>query len=254
MDVKKRLMDRLDSIAKGLRNSQGGLGLLGLGSVGRELERIDAFSDLDFFAIVEDGKKMAFMQDISWMEDDAKIIYAFKNTKDGYKILYEDGIFGEMAIFELHELYHIPYAPGRVIWQRQNVEIPEVSHIPMPVRPFDVHFEIHELLTNLLVGLMREQRGEHLSAMFFIQRFAFDRFLRLIRHEIHPEGAYVDGFSDERRIEAHAPELQSVFSKILLGYDHNVDAAKNLLDEVMKRWECHPSMVSAILKEISAAK
>ncbi len=49
------LLKRLDEIGLSLERSGHGLALLGLGSVGLELDRIDAYSDLDFFAIVEAG-------------------------------------------------------------------------------------------------------------------------------------------------------------------------------------------------------
>jgi len=51
------LLARLDAIGRALDASGHGMALLGLGSVGLELERLDAYSDLDFFAIVEAGHK-----------------------------------------------------------------------------------------------------------------------------------------------------------------------------------------------------
>ena len=54
---KQHLFDRLDAIAAALRDSGAALALLGLGSVGRETDRIDDYSDLDFFAIVQPGQK-----------------------------------------------------------------------------------------------------------------------------------------------------------------------------------------------------
>ncbi len=46
------LLQRLDSIGQCLRASNKALALLGLGSVGIETERLDQYSDVDFFAIV----------------------------------------------------------------------------------------------------------------------------------------------------------------------------------------------------------
>lgn len=50
------LLARLDEIGAALARSNRALALLGLGSVGLELERLDRYSDLDFFAIV-DGER-----------------------------------------------------------------------------------------------------------------------------------------------------------------------------------------------------
>src|SRR5688500_13710352 len=49
------LLERLNQIARSLAASGSGLALIGLGSVGEERERLDAWSDLDFFAIVGAG-------------------------------------------------------------------------------------------------------------------------------------------------------------------------------------------------------
>jgi hypothetical protein len=47
------LLYRLDEIGKSLEKSGHALALIGLGSVGLELERLDQYSDLDFFVIVQ---------------------------------------------------------------------------------------------------------------------------------------------------------------------------------------------------------
>ena len=55
------LLTRLDEIGHSLEKSGHALALLGLGSVGLELDRIDAYSDLDFFVIVEQGYKLTYI-------------------------------------------------------------------------------------------------------------------------------------------------------------------------------------------------
>ncbi len=106
----ERLLARLEAIGQSLAGSGRGLALIGLGSVGLELERLDAYSDLDFFAIVEPGSKSEYLADLGWLAAPAPIVYAFRNTVDGYKYLYQDGIFCEMAVFEPDELaaIHLP--------------------------------------------------------------------------------------------------------------------------------------------------
>lgn len=49
------LRQRLQQIGDVLRTDPHGLGLLGLGSSSKELDRMDMYSDLDFFALVADG-------------------------------------------------------------------------------------------------------------------------------------------------------------------------------------------------------
>lgn len=57
MATKERLLRRLDAIGGSLERRGEALLLLGVGSVGVETERIDDYSDLDFFVIVKPGYK-----------------------------------------------------------------------------------------------------------------------------------------------------------------------------------------------------
>ena len=123
MPSPEQLLARLEAIGRALEVTGHGLALIGLGSVGVELDRLDAFSDLDFFAIVEPGHKGALMADLSWLAAAGPMAYAFQNTADGYKLLFDDDIFCEFAIFEPAELAGIPFAPGRVVWRQPHVDL-----------------------------------------------------------------------------------------------------------------------------------
>jgi hypothetical protein len=85
--------------------------------VGIELERLDTYSDIDFFVIVKPGFKPRFIDQLDWLEAVHPLAYSFQNTKDGHKILFEDGIYGEFAIFEEQEMTSIAYSAGRIVWQ-----------------------------------------------------------------------------------------------------------------------------------------
>src|SRR5712691_9682812 len=112
------LLERLDAIGRSLEKSGHALALIGLGSVGLELDRLDAFSDLDFFAIVEDGHKARYIENLDWLSAVAPVAYHFRNTADGHKLLFQDGIFCEFAVFETDELKSIPFARGRMVWKQ----------------------------------------------------------------------------------------------------------------------------------------
>src|SRR5512137_1753520 len=100
MDKPQLLLSRLDAIGRSLERSGHALALLGLGSVGLETDRLDEFSDLDFFAIVEDGHKARYIEDLDWLSAACPIAYHFRNTVDGHKLLFSDGVFAEFAVFE----------------------------------------------------------------------------------------------------------------------------------------------------------
>ena len=73
------LLKRLDEIGRSLEQSSHALALIGLGSVGLELHRLDDYSDLDFFVIVEPGYKYSYINDLEWLSNLYPVAYCFLN-------------------------------------------------------------------------------------------------------------------------------------------------------------------------------
>jgi hypothetical protein len=241
------LLARLDAIGGSLSASPHGLALIGLGSVGVELERLDAYSDLDFFAIVEDGYKAQYIHDLSWLGAVNPIAYQFRNTADGYKLRFADGIFCEFAVFELSELQAIPFSRGRIIWKQPH--LPDTLGAPSQTAssmPPTVEHLVGEAITNLYVGLGRFHRGEKLSAMRFIQGYAVDRILDLAPH-LEPEANPLkDQFANERRFESRFPQTAAHLPNFLLGYDRTPESALAILEFLEKRFEVSPILAVKI--------
>ena len=241
------LLDRLDAIAESLEGREGTLALIGLGSVGRESTRIDAWSDLDFFVIVEPGHKDAFIRDLGWLAAAHPISWQVRNTLDGHKALLSDGVLCEFAVFEPDELVRIPFSPGRVVWKRESVsnQIAE-PRLPLPSAELpDETWIVGEALSCLLVGLQRWHRGEKLSAARFVQGHALDRLIELdaLRHRPQPG----DPFSRERRLEARQPGLAAELAVLVPGYEKTPQAALALLQALRERGAVlAPSMVDRI--------
>jgi hypothetical protein len=224
-----RLLQRLDAIAASLAHSGHGLALLGMGSVGTELDRLDHYSDLDFFAIVEPGHKATYIRDLAWLQAVCPIAYAFQNTPDGHKVLFTDGIFAEFAVFVPAELKHIPHDEGRVVWQQDGFD---ATAVRAPTPPPQVHpraFYVGEALTNLYVGLLRLRRGERLSAMRFIQVYAVNSLLELSAEIEQPLPAPRDRYAPERRYEQRFPTLAPHLSSFTQGYEDSVASARAIL-------------------------
>lgn len=97
MNKVELLNKRLEEIGKNISETEGGVAFIALGSVGEEVARMDEYSDLDFFCVVENGYKERFIKNIDWLEKSGKVAYKFLNTVDGYKLMYEDGVFCEFA-------------------------------------------------------------------------------------------------------------------------------------------------------------
>lgn len=250
MKKPEELLLRLSEIGDALSKKQSALALIGLGSVGVELDRLDQFSDLDFFVIVKTGFKSKYLTDLAWLSQVAPIAYCFANTPDGYKLLFEDDIFCEFAVFDEIELGQAVFSQGRVIWKAPGVSddigIPQLSTKQKQQPPTE--WLIGEALTNLYVGLSRDQRGEKLSAMRFIQGYAIDRILELSEtiEVVEPMGQ--DEFNIERRYEKRIPAMAGLLPQFLQGYERNRESALAIISYLERNFEINSKMKEAVLQ------
>jgi hypothetical protein len=250
MPTPQQLLDRLDEIAVSLEQTGHALALLALGSVGLELDRLDQYSDLDFFAIIEDGWKNHFIQNLDWLERLHPVAYSFQNTPDGHKLLYADGIFCEFAVFELKELGEAAYPPARIVWKLPDVSAEiAIPHRPIPDRSNHApEWLLGEALTNLYVGLCRYQRGEKLIAQRFIEHYTVDRLLELASLVEAPQTGETDLFSDARRFERRFPQMAAHLGEFIQGYNYLPLSAQAILHYLTEHFSVPEAIRSAILE------
>jgi hypothetical protein len=255
MPVPAALLNRLNSIGCSLEKSGHALALIGLGSVGVETERLDAYSDLDFFVIVEDGYKSRYIDNLDWLSSLCPIAYAFRNSADGYKLLFEDGVFCEFAVFEEPELKVIHFSAGRIIWKQPHVD--EIIRVPAaasaPPRTLEVEWAVGEALTNLYVGLGRFRRGEKLSAMRFIQHYAVDRVLELAELVENENNGRKDQFASERRFEQRFPKVAQELPHFIQGYGCSCESAQAILEFLERHFDVNQAMAKRIRHLIDVA-
>lgn len=248
MDYPQRLLARLDAIGQSLAASGKALALIGLGSVGVERYRLDAYSDLDFFVIAKDGCKQELLADLTWLSVLCPIAYRFLNTDDGYKLLYQDGIFCEFAVFEQAELAGIPFADGQIVWKDEEIDEriarPARSESNAAARPSE--WFVGEALTNLYVGLGRYHRGEKLTAARFIQQYAVDRVLELMQQREPEQPGGRDQFALERRFEQRFPVTAQALPAFIQGYERSRESALAILEFMEAHFEVNPAMAQAI--------
>lgn len=248
------LQDRLAALARELSTRDDALALLALGSVGTETERLDSWSDLDFFVIVRDGAKSRYIENLDWLAAAHPLAWHFQNTLDGHKVLMNDGVFCEFAVFEIHELSHISYAPGRFVWRRDEVDEALAFAKQSLPQPHDPAWLVGEALSNLLVGLQRYARGEKLAAMRLIQVHALDRVLEFL--ELQPDAqdkdiySARDPFSIDRRIEARNSHAAMALPVWAPGYEHSVSAALDLL-AALESHNVVPEFVAAHIRKLA---
>ncbi len=247
-DFPTRLLQRLDAIGRSVAAEPDALALIGMGSVGLELDRLDDYSDLDFFVIVKDGAQAAFLDDLAWLERVAPVAYRFRNNHDAIKLLFADGIFCEFAVLSDRELPTIPFAEGRIVWKR-----PEVAEtIARPQKPLpspDGRTEawlLGEALTNLYVGLARHHRGEKLTAARFIQSFAVERVIELAARHSEPAPGYADPFGLDRRFEQRYGTAAAYLPSFMQGYERTPQSAAAILRWLEANFEVDVAMADAI--------
>lgn len=247
MNQPQQLLDRLDAIGLALAASGDAVALIGLGSVGQELARLDAYSDLDFFVIAAEGASARLIEDLTWLATVCPIAYRFRNTAAGYKVLFADGIFCEFAVFEPAELQTIPFTAARVVWQTAAFDAATLQAARRgPQAPPAAEHLVGEILTNLYVGLGRYRRGERLSAMRFIQGYAVDRILELAPLIEAEQPAFADPFGAERRFEQRFPRTAAALPAFLGGYDGSVASALAILAWAERTVVVDPAIAAAI--------
>lgn len=245
------LLERIHEIVQELIQIPEALALIGLGSTGAEQDRLDEHSDLDFFVIVSSGTKSKFIENLNWLEKICPIVFAFQNTPDGYKLLFQDGVFAEFAVFEPDEINQIPYHADRIIWERfpgagptSNVQILMTNNTPK-----DKTWLVNEALTNLYVGLHRLERGEKMSGFRFIQQYAVERVMEMAPYIEKEHHDFVDPFGIERRFENRFPQTSQKLPKFIQGYNRSKESALELLSFLESNFEIN-GLIAVEIREL----
>ena len=248
MNSTEKLLKRLSAIGQSVAETGNAHALLGLGSVGKELDRLDEYSDLDFFVIAKNGFKQQFIESLTWLECESELVFSFQNTADGYKGLSKDGVYYEFAVFEFEELSHIEYSPGRIVWADNTItdEICYPAYNPKPNLPSDEWVE-GEILTCIYVGLSRCLRGEVLSGWQFVQCHAFNMLVDYVqRKQQHSLVASKDKFSAHRRFEKMFPDLVRFLPSMVGGYEDVQQSALAIVVFMVNQFQVRNAMVDEI--------
>jgi hypothetical protein len=231
--------ETIEILSNAAKNSPHAIALIGAGSAGAEIGRMDQYSDIDFFLIVEDGFSAGFINDNSWFGRDLPIVFAFRDTDHGNKALLENGVFLEFAIFTQTELAQNGIPGLRTIWSKSGFLLPDLSAKQPTVR--EVSYYVDQALSNLLVGALRLRRGERLAALAMIERYALTNLLRAYR--VKNNLAIQDPFNIERRAEQ---ALGVDFTALVQGYERLEDSLEKILAFAEENFEVNASIAQSI--------
>jgi hypothetical protein len=209
------------------------LALVAIGSLAQS-ERVDAWSDHDFWVIATAAAQTELLTDLSWLPDAPEIALTLRPAPQYYTVLYKSGHIAEFAVFTPQELTRGRLTHYRMLFDKAEIA-PQIQTIATAVQQeqqqaYDASATFSHFLITLCTGAGRAARGEWLSAHTYIFQYAVDALLTLITHHIPSEESTDSGdlFDPRRRFEQRYPELSTKISPLFL--QPPAIAARHLLD------------------------
>jgi lincosamide nucleotidyltransferase B/F len=239
------------------------IGLVALGSMAQQDYQPDKWSDHDFFVITEPGAQEAFRVALDWLPQSENIVFHFRETQHGVKVVYNNGHLLEFAVFDPAELNLAKVNRYRVLYDRSNTLAAQLETLKMSSPPTDAprnaaddYNRFGQFLTNLLVGVGRYRRGEKLSGHQFVKLFAAEQLLVLLQAYVPADRhALLDNLNPWRRFERVYPDLGDALNHALsLEVPEAALALVELAErELASRLPNYPAQAIAVLKELLTA-
>lgn len=190
------------------------LGVALLGS-GADRSRIDEWSDHDVLVLAVPEAIGELRSDLSWLPDADQLVAVGREWHDGIKVLFADGRVIELGVTDATGLSSFPVAAAHVAYDTgaltggltsaQAATRPRVTNAARDAAAV--------LLVQLVVGVGRVRRGEHLSGGQVIRSEAA---LNLVDLLVERSGrGHPDPFDGWRRLETVAPAAASRLNTIL---------------------------------------
>lgn len=228
------------------------IGLVLVGSTA-ETERVDEWSDHDFFVIAESNDQEPLRSDLSWLPNFEEIAFWFRETQHGLKVVYNSGEVLEFAIFDCDELRGCTVNHHRLAYGNEEVEralSTAKNRLPEVVVGDDLA-DFRHFLSVLVIQVGRARRGELLTAGQGIQGAATTALLKVLTRQL-PYDRQLDILDVSRRFEFAHPDIGKVIADALAQQPEQ--AAIDLLEISEKYlaplWSDYPHREVQTVKEI----
>lgn len=254
MDVQARFEDYTRRLVESIAGREEVEGLVVLGSTAA-LDRVDEWSDHDFYLVVREGDQEAFRQQLDWLPDPAEIAIAVRETEHGLKVVYRDGHVLEFAVASGAEISTFGGSPYAVLLDRADVatRMAAAPTTPPPAEP-DALREFRLFLSLVLIGVGRARRGEELAGGQLVRTYAVERLLTVLRHQLEAQSqgadAEPDAFNVFRRFEAAFPEVGQALGEALAQPVDDCGARLLGIAEswLAPRWRDYPAAEVAVIR------
>jgi hypothetical protein len=213
------------------------LALVAIGSLAQP-ERVDLWSDHDFWVITTTAAQTDFLTDLSWLPDHRAIALTLRPAQQYYTVLYTTGHIAEFAVFGPHDLSRGRLTHYRMLFDKDDIttRIQAIAtHVQQEQQSgYNASATFGHFLITLCTGVGRATRGEWLSAHTYIFQYAVDALLTLITHHVPPQRPDLsDPFDPRRRFERIYPDLSTTLARLLtlppaVAARHMLDLAERL--------------------------
>ena len=221
--------DYTERLRTSLESARGVVGLVVMGTTSDSTHR-DQWSDHDFWVITEPGMQDSFVEDLSWLPDYQNIAITIKHGPRGRTILFRNRHKVEFLVFDAGEAQAGKVERYTVLIDRDRIaELLETIHAETLRQARTRSDGLENLCVLAWSACERYMRGEGLSARQYMDGFAVNQFLNLMRDSEADQG-YRDVLDPRRRFEQTSPELAT---EVLAVLNRPVpDAALSLLQIV----------------------
>ncbi len=190
-------------------------GLVLVGSTA-ETQRVDEWSDHDFFVITEEGDQEALRQNLGWLPESNSVAFSFRETEHGLKVVYQSGDVLEFAIFSCNELRACMVNHHRLAYGDEQVAkaLTEAANRLPPVVIGDDLADFRHFLSVLVIQVGRARRGEEITAGQGIHGTATTALLKVLTRRL-PADPRLDTLDVSRRFEFVHPEIGKAIAEAL---------------------------------------
>lgn len=224
----ERYQSFLDTIVSSAEADERIVGVVVLGSGAGVVRQPDEFSDHDVWLITVDGTAPAVRESTEWLPEPDRIVAHLADTQHGRSAVYDDGHLIELAVFEIEELDVTRANEYRVLYDAADIAerlAAVAERTSSEMTGVDPDYSAQRFVAQLLIGLGRLGRGEHMSANYMIREWAANSLLQSLAAGATDQ---LDNLDPHRRIEqalpAVAPEVVAALEQPL------VDVARSLMD------------------------
>lgn len=206
-DTLARFIKYSESLIDSCKKNPKIIGLILVGSTA-ETERVDEWSDHDFFVITESKDQEPLRRELSWLPNAEEIAFWFRETEHGLKVVYNTGEVLEFAIFDCDELRGCTVNHHRLAFGSEEVKEALSSaknRLPEMVVGDDLA-DFRHFLSVLVIQVGRARRGEIITSGQGIRGTATTALLKVLTRRL-PFDRQLDKLDVSRRFEFAHPEI-----------------------------------------------